>query len=78
MESLNHLGLRRIGYTSGQMKKSIQSFAMWSLLIVGVFPSGCASAPEGTDPVEGIKGGSTTGQDRLWEVHSRTMRELAY
>ncbi len=51
-----------------------------ALLAVATFLSlgGCASAPAGTEPARGIRGDSETGQDRLWEVHSRTMRELAY
>lgn len=49
-------------------------FALVAFLSLG----GCASAPAGTEPARGISGDSETGQDRLWEIHSRTMRELAY
>lgn len=38
---------------------------------------GCASAPAGSEPQRGIEG-DVAGQDRLWDVHSRTFRELAY
>lgn len=59
------------------MKLIMKSTLMLLSAAAILFLAGCASAPAGTEPQRGIEG-DAAGQDRLWDVHSRTFRELAY
>ncbi|MCB1230633.1 MAG: hypothetical protein KDN19_10225 [Verrucomicrobiae bacterium] len=66
-------------YQFATVKPALKLAFLLSILAASASLVGCASGPpDGTVPAEGLYGDPDMGQDRLWEVHSRTLRELTY